>query len=280
MELDEKKFVCPFLSISFSHFNKIDFDISDKNNYMHHGTCFLVKNKKNSFFLTNHHVWNEFCNHYFIQEINYQNEKIRGVPCIYYNGKYIEIDYKKTVYNTNSFIYDGKSFKKDKNNVFTELSERNVITDEKKDIAILFPKDKLNCGFDVDFENLNSVNVKEGDTIHIWGYPIYYFQYHKSYNGPILIKGSISGLHKDDNNNDRIIVSATLYYGYSGSPIIHKKTKKLIGIATSSSSCIFPEVLTKNLDEIYDSKLINYKNIDVLRTFVYSIYQLQKSIQL
>jgi hypothetical protein len=218
-----------------------------------------------------------------MHEINYQNEKMRGVPCIYYNGKYIEIEYKKTIYNTNSYIYDGKSFKKDKNGIYTELSERNVIIDEKKDIAILYPKDKLNAGFEIDDDITipsNNEEVKEGDTIHILGYPIYYFQYHKSYNGPLLNKGSISGFHKDDNGNNRIIINAALYYGYSGSPIIHKKTNKLIGISTSSSSCIFPDILTKNLDEIYDSKIINYKNIDVLRTFVYSIYQLQKSIQL
>jgi len=127
-----------------------------------------------------------------------------------------------------SEIYAYSSYRK-------KTSFRQIILDEKRDLAILVPVEKINGGLSLGSDD----NLLVGKLVSTWGFPL-------GYNGPapILSVGYLSGFIAYEKNNSgkdiikHLVVNGAFNPGNSGGPLFISNDDKVIGIVVSKHAPI------------------------------------------
>jgi len=141
-----------------------------------------------------------------------------------------------------SEIYAYSSYRK-------KISFRQIILDEKRDLAILIPTEEIQGGLSLGSDD----NLLVGTLVSTWGFPLGY-----SEPPPILSVGYLSGFKAYEKNNSgkdvikHLVVNGAFNPGNSGGPLFISNDDKVIGIVVSKHAPISNyllssiEVLAKN----------------------------------
>jgi S1-C subfamily serine protease len=106
----------------------------------------------------------------------------------------------------------------------TRISFSKIITDARRDLALLRPSEPLKGGLSLG----SDVNPPIGTQVTTWGYPL-------TYNGPapILSAGYVAGynaVNTDAGTVKHIIVNGAFNPGNSGGPVFTANEDKVVGI--------------------------------------------------
>lgn len=134
-----------------------------------------------------------------------------------------------------SEIYAYSSYRK-------KISFRQILLDEKRDLAILIPAEKIQGGLSLGSDD----NLLVGKLVFTWGFPL-------GYNGPppILSVGYLSGFKAYEKNNSgkdfikHLVVNGAFNPGNSGGPLFISDDDKVIGIVVSKHEPISEDLLFK-----------------------------------
>jgi len=134
-----------------------------------------------------------------------------------------------------SEIYAYSSYRK-------KISFRQIILDEKRDLAILIPVEKINGGLSLGSDD----NILVGELVSTWGFPLEYIG-----PAPILSVGYLSGFKaykKDGSEKDiikHLVVNGAFNPGNSGGPLFISHDNRVIGIVVSKHAPITKDLLFK-----------------------------------
>lgn len=134
-----------------------------------------------------------------------------------------------------SEIYAYSSYRK-------KISFRQIILDEKRDLAILIPVEEIQGGLSLGSDD----NLIVGTLVFTWGFPL-------EYNGPppILSAGYFSGFRAHGKNNSgkdiikHLVVNGAFNPGNSGGPLFISNEDKVIGVVVSKHTPISKDLLFK-----------------------------------
>lgn len=119
-----------------------------------------------------------------------------------------------------------------------EVSFRKMVTDDKRDLAILLPNEDLAGGLElgVDAEPAPESRVKT------WGFPL-------SYEGlaPILSMGYVAGYiprKVGERNVKHLVVNGAFNPGNSGGPLILERDNTVVGVVVTKWTLFSPDIET------------------------------------
>lgn len=135
---------------------------------------------------------------------------------------------------TNEHVVNGES----SNNIMLIDAYGKIFTiskvwrDDIRDLAILKPEYKLKGGFEISLID----DLKVGETVNTWGYPL-------GYNGPspLLSVGYLAGFNevkKIDKSIKHLVVNGAFNSGNSGGALFRASDNKIIGIVVSKHAPI------------------------------------------
>ena len=119
---------------------------------------------------------------------------------------------------------------------FSSLGEQilfsRVISDVRRDLSILFPKQELNSGLTISEDD----NLSVGSVVCTWGFPL-------GYNGPVplLSVGHLAGFkdHRIGSNSlKHLIVNGVFNPGNSGGPLFLANDDRVVGVVSTKHAPI------------------------------------------
>lgn len=134
-----------------------------------------------------------------------------------------------------------------------EILFEKIIKDERRDLAVLFPKSKLNGGLKL----IEKIDVEPGIMVCTWGFPL-------NYNGPapLLSTGFLAGFSRK-NTIKRLIINGAFNEGNSGGPLLKAKDDKVLGVVVAKHLPIITPFIKSAIEALSKNKsglIFKYSN--------------------